>query len=153
MFVACGGILREVGGNITGPTNRPFNETSYVCHWTLEPPNMFGSANNSLTMTLKVSGYLGGENVSNTRRNCGSHQYIGLLGKIRYFLDSHYRLTNDFIFYVIQIIHKKEINIMINMSIENIIVDIEVLCGNITEPVYLRSPKLVNELTVMYNIL
>lgn len=30
------------------------------------------------------------------------------------------------------------------------VLDIGMLCGNITEPRYLRSPKLINELTVKY---
>lgn len=86
LYVACGGNLRELEGVITGPTNLPFNETSYVCYWTLEPPeNMISSANDSsMTMTIKVNGYLGGfESRSTNKKNCLSSQFqlIELEGK------------------------------------------------------------------------
>ncbi|TGZ53188.1 Cubilin [Temnothorax longispinosus] len=105
----CGGTLREVQGNITGPTIPPFNQSSYVCHWKLLPPeNMISPVGDSrLTMTMKVIGLLGGpERSSIIRRNCIYPQYIEVQ-------------------------------------------DIGMLCGNITEPRYLRSPKLLNELTIM----
>nr|XP_012218853.1 PREDICTED: cubilin-like [Linepithema humile] len=105
----CGASLRELEGNITGPTTLPFNQTSYVCNWKLEPPeNMISLSNDTgLTLTIKVTGNLGGhESENNIKRNCFFPQYIELE-------------------------------------------DIGMLCGNMTEPKYLRSPKLVNDLTVM----
>ncbi|XP_071569184.1 cubilin isoform X2 [Temnothorax nylanderi] len=106
----CGGTLREVQGNITGPTIPPFNQSSYACHWKLLPPeNMISPVGDSrLTMTMKVTGLLGGPEwrASIIRRNCIYPQYIEVQ-------------------------------------------DIGMLCGNITEPKYLRSPKLLNELTIM----
>ncbi|XP_050461753.1 cubilin-like [Cataglyphis hispanica] len=106
----CGGNLRQLEGNITGPTSLPFNQTSYVCYWTLEPPeNMIGSIyDNRTTLTIKVTGYLGrSENHANiVRRNCIYNQFIELQ-------------------------------------------DVGMLCGNLTKPKYLRSPKMVNMLTIM----
>jgi len=78
--------LREVEGNITGPTSLPFNQSSYVCHWRLEPPeNMIASvADSGLTLTIKVSGFLGGpERIAFSRRNCIYPQYIEVQGKIK----------------------------------------------------------------------
>lgn len=83
-FVACGASLRELEGNITGPTTLPFNQTSYVCHWKLEPPeNMISLSNDTgLTLTIKVTGNLGGhESENNIKRNCFFPQYIELQGK------------------------------------------------------------------------
>lgn len=81
--LACGGNLTEIKGNITGPTNLPFNQSSFVCNWKLMPPeNMI--SNNSLTMTIKVTGLLGGPERTNIiRRNCIYPQYIELHGKIK----------------------------------------------------------------------
>jgi hypothetical protein len=78
-----------VEGNITGPTTLPFNQTSYVCHWKLEPPeNMISQFNGTdgLTLTLQVTGNLGGYDNENIRRNCFSSQYIELHGKRYYFI-------------------------------------------------------------------
>lgn len=84
LSVACGGILRQLEGNITGPTSLPFNQSSYVCFWTLEPPeSMTTIYDNRLTLTIKVVGYLGrSENrVNLIRENCIYPKYIELLGK------------------------------------------------------------------------
>ncbi|XP_012062648.1 PREDICTED: cubilin [Atta cephalotes] len=105
----CGGSLRTIEGNITGPTSPPFNQSSYVCNWKLEPPeNMISSVGDTrLTLTIKVTGILGGSEHSQIiRRSCIYPQYIEIHG-------------------------------------------IGMICGNITEPRYLRSPKLINELTIM----
>ncbi|EFN66210.1 Cubilin [Camponotus floridanus] len=106
----CGGNLRQLEGNITGPTSLPFNQTSYVCYWILEPPeSMVGSIyDNRLTLTIKVTGYLGrSENrLGIIRKRCIFPQFIELQ-------------------------------------------DVGSLCGNITEPRYLRSPKMINMLTIM----
>ncbi|KAH0948163.1 hypothetical protein HN011_006977 [Eciton burchellii] len=110
----CGGHLREIAGNITSPSGLPFNESSYVCNWKLEPPeSMIDLANNTgLTMTIKIIGFLSGSNnvqdlmMRSMPRNCLLPQYIELQ-------------------------------------------DIGILCRNLTEPAYLRSPKIVNELTII----
>jgi len=146
LFVACGASLREVEGNLTGPTTLPFNQTSYVCHWKLQPPeNMIGQFNGTgLTLTLRVIGNMSGHE-SNIKKKCFSTQYIELHGK-RY----------HFIFYRWQLLEKiKNQKPMLQIWISRIkydcqIADIGMLCGNITEPKYIRSPKLVNDLTVMY---
>jgi len=88
-FVACGGHLREIAGNITSPSGLPFNESSYVCNWKLEPPeSMIDLANNTgLTMTIKIIGFLSGSNnvqdlmMRSMPRNCLLPQYIELQGK------------------------------------------------------------------------
>lgn len=84
---ACGGNLRQLEGNITGPTSLPFNQSSYVCNWILEPPeNMVGPIyDNRLTLTIKVTGYLGRfENRPGIiRKNCIVPQFIKLQGKIK----------------------------------------------------------------------
>lgn len=84
---ACGGNLRQLEGNITGPTSLPFNQTSYACYWILEPPeSMVGSiSDNRLTLTIKVTGYLGrSENRAGIiRKNCIRPQFIELQGKIK----------------------------------------------------------------------
>ncbi|XP_039305004.1 cubilin isoform X2 [Solenopsis invicta] len=106
----CGRNLREIEGNITGPTKLPFNQSSYICHWKLEPPENMVASTDGLTLSLKVTGILGGpsyrEFSNHIRRQCIYPQYIELQ-------------------------------------------DIGMLCGNITEPRYLRSPKLINELTII----
>ncbi|EFN89302.1 Cubilin, partial [Harpegnathos saltator] len=114
----CGGRLSGREGNITGPTTRPFNESSYICNWKLVSPlyrfipgnlahftNIANTANNNFTLTIKVVGDLGEFEIS-PRGKCIYPEYIELHG-------------------------------------------VGVLCGNITQPRYLRSPKPVNELTVM----
>jgi len=89
-FVACGGHLREIAGNITSPSGLPFNESSYVCNWKLEPPeSMIDLANNTgLTMTIKIIRFLSGSNsvvqdlmMRSMPRNCLLPQYIELQGK------------------------------------------------------------------------
>ncbi|XP_011637168.1 cubilin-like [Pogonomyrmex barbatus] len=104
----CSGLVRQVEGNLTGPTNLPFNETSFVCHWRLQPPEYMISLINSsgLTLSVRVIGFLGGPEYAIIRINCIYPQYI-------------------------------EIH------------DIGMLCGNMTKPRYLRSPKLINDLTIM----
>ncbi|XP_014475365.1 PREDICTED: cubilin [Dinoponera quadriceps] len=104
---ACGRILTNSEGNITGPVNLPFNESSYICNWKLSQPFEYLSrsdGNTSKTLTLKVTGNFGGSEAF--RGNCIFPQYIELR-------------------------------------------DIGILCGNITEPRYLRSPKGINELTIL----
>lgn len=84
--VACGGSLRNVEGNITGPTSLPFNQSSYVCHWRLEPPeNMIVPGADSLfTLTIKLTGHFSGpERASIIRKNCIYPQYIEIHGKIK----------------------------------------------------------------------
>ncbi|KAL0113327.1 hypothetical protein PUN28_012468 [Cardiocondyla obscurior] len=104
----CGGSLKEESGNITGPTSLPFNQSSYVCHWKLEPPDnmIIPFTNNRLTLTIKITGILGGSERAFIRKNCIYSQYVEVQG-------------------------------------------IGMICGNITTPRYLRSPKMVNELTVV----
>ncbi|XP_029168402.1 cubilin-like [Nylanderia fulva] len=105
----CGGHLRQLEGNITTPTSLPFNQTSFVCYWKLEPPeNMIGSIyDNRMTLSIKIMGYLSrSDNVSIIRRDCIYPIYVEL---------------EDF--------GRK--------------------CGNITTPIYLRSPKMINRLTIM----
>lgn len=84
---ACGGNLRQLEGNITGPTSLPFNQSSYACYWILEPPeSMVGSTyDNRLTLTIKVTGYLGrfDNRASIIRKNCILPQFIELQGKIK----------------------------------------------------------------------
>lgn len=81
---ACGESLRELDGNITGPVNLPFNETSYICHWTLEPPEyLMNSVNDTgVTLTLEVTGDLGATNSSSFSIPCEFPQYIELSGNV-----------------------------------------------------------------------
>ncbi|RLU24405.1 hypothetical protein DMN91_002494 [Ooceraea biroi] len=116
----CGGNLREPAGNITGPRSLPFNESSYVCNWKLEPPeSMIDLANNTgLTLTIKVSGFLG-------RTDNAAVQSYNLI---------HFRTYSPRNCFIPQYI---------------VLQDIGIICRNLTEPAYLRSPKIVNELTMI----
>lgn len=84
MPVACGKVLMGLEGNITGPTSQPFNESSYVCNWRLVSPEYAVKLDNNTSMTLmiKVTGYLGGYRTT-SGRNCILTQYLELRGKIK----------------------------------------------------------------------
>ncbi|CAK9795155.1 Cubn [Anthophora quadrimaculata] len=104
----CGGVITSVRGNISGPAVQPFNESSYFCQWDVNAPeSIMNNINNTgLTLTLMVTGMIGGIRGHTFSKHCYSHQYISLTG-------------------------------------------VGMICGNFSEPVYLRSPKLVNELIIV----
>ncbi|KOC70062.1 Cubilin [Habropoda laboriosa] len=104
----CGGIITSVKGKLSGPTVRPFNESSYYCQWDVKAPqSMVNNTNNTgLTLSLSVTGMVGGLRGYAYTKYCYNYQYISLTG-------------------------------------------LGMICGNFSEPVYLRSPKLINELIIV----
>ncbi|XP_054002675.1 cubilin [Hylaeus anthracinus] len=78
----CGGVMKNVNGSLSAPRVRPFNESSYYCLWNVDAPeSMLTNGNNTgLTMSLKVSGYVGGLPSFVNPRFCYTHQYISLSG-------------------------------------------------------------------------
>lgn len=157
----------------------PFNETSFFCNWKLEPPeHMINLANvTGLTLTIKFTGSLGdyfqprapysiletgfNRNIrpnfrigvdnfrSIIRRNCEYPQYLELHGKIRL-------VNTDFLFFIFitlkMIIFQQyvEIRLYLHKQVKSLnIAGIGKLCGNSTETRFLRSPQIVNHLSVM----
>ncbi|KAG7199007.1 hypothetical protein KM043_013159 [Ampulex compressa] len=104
----CGGLIQEAQGVITPPQTLPFNASSFFCQWSLQPPESLTSMDNDtgLTLSVKVSGYVGGHEGYFHSKYCVYPQFISVTG-------------------------------------------VGMLCGNITEPKYIRSPKPVNELTIV----
>lgn len=82
-ILACGGIIRDVKGNLSAPTAPPFNESSYFCSWSMEAPESMTNNENSteVTLSLKVTGNVGGTARYSFSRFCYNYQYISLSGK------------------------------------------------------------------------
>ena len=82
-ILACGGIIRGVRGNVSAPTARPFNESSYFCSWSIEAPESITNNENStgVTLSIKVTGNVGGTARYSFSRFCYNYQYISLAGK------------------------------------------------------------------------
>ncbi|XP_029048305.2 cubilin isoform X2 [Osmia bicornis bicornis] len=104
----CGGVIKDVNGTLSGPKTAPFNESSYFCQWSIEAPESLANNTNNtgVTLSVKVTGIVGGSRGYIFTKFCYNNPHISLTG-------------------------------------------IGMLCGNYTEPTYLRSPKLVNELIII----
>ncbi|KZC14141.1 Cubilin [Dufourea novaeangliae] len=104
----CGGVVKAVKGDLTAPIVQPFNASSYYCVWRMEAPDSLvnNGNNNGLTLTIMVTGFVGGVRGYVYTRFCYNFQYISLA-------------------------------------------DIGMICGNFSEPMYLRSPKLSNEVIAL----
>ncbi|XP_012136673.2 cubilin [Megachile rotundata] len=104
----CGDEIKQMNGTLSAPKTAPFNESSYFCQWSIEAPeSLVNNTNNTgVTLSVKVTGLIGGLRDSVFTKHCYYHQYISLTG-------------------------------------------VGMICGNFSEPAYLRSPMPVNELIIL----
>ncbi|XP_076628821.1 cubilin [Colletes latitarsis] len=76
----CGREVKGVNGTLQPPSVRPFNESSYYCTWSIEAPKSMVAYGNDigLTLSIRVTGFVGGMPSSIHQRICYNYQYIML---------------------------------------------------------------------------
>lgn len=68
-------------GNLSAPRELPFNESSYFCQWIIKPPESLLSNNNTgVTLSIMVTGVIGGIRGLAFTKLCFNNQYISLKG-------------------------------------------------------------------------
>ncbi|XP_076655704.1 cubilin [Halictus rubicundus] len=81
----CGGTVKSLRGNLTAPTERPFNESSYYCEWSVEAPDSMtnNETDSGVTLSIWATGYVGGIRGITNSRYCYYYQYISLVSGTR----------------------------------------------------------------------
>ncbi|XP_076296135.1 cubilin [Lasioglossum baleicum] len=77
----CGGAVKNIKGNLTAPTERPYNESSYYCEWRVEAPDTMKNnmTDSGITLSIWAIGFVGGIRGVTNWKFCYNYQYISLV--------------------------------------------------------------------------